>query len=281
MKFKIHPMLLCVAAVGGTTYSNDSEAARTCRAKVTLPTPSAGTCDVDSSNPKMGNPFAYIDPTQGCDFSFSLPGLPSFSLDGLQGMLCQQIQDIGQQAINDTLAPILDQIPSSIDLDMKDMMSNMFDDQMKMQREFCPVYNASGKLVSYKCENTGIDPNPGLPDWALPIVDPDNKNRECYELGGVTYCKPIGDGGNTTPDIPDTPSNPDQDLSLPHCSDLTDFFDPQGNLIQCRNSGPRADSVHNDDSPSTYSAPSWQSQTDANTGESSSLKPTWNTKKGW
>jgi len=281
MKVKIHPILLCFATVGATAYSSDSEAARVCRAKVSLPAPSAGTCDVDSTNPKMGNPFAYIDPTQGCDFSFSLPGLPSFSLDGLQGMLCEQIQDIGQQAINETLAPILDKIPSSIDLDMKDMMSSMFDDQMKMQREFCPVYNSSGKLVSYECDNVDIpEGESGLPDWALPIVDPDNEGRECYELGGVTYCKPNGD--NSAPDpVPDTPSNPDQDLSLPHCSDLTDFFDPQGNLIPCRNSGPREDSQQSNSNPSSYSVPTWQSPSDSSAGESSSLKPTWDTDKGW
>jgi hypothetical protein len=145
-----------------------------------------------------------------------------------------------------------------------------------MQREFCPVYNASGKLVSYECDNVDHGPSEGLPDWALPIVDPDNQGRECYELGGVTYCKPSGDTNTPAPDIP---SNPDQDLSLPHCSDLTDFFDPQGNLIPCRNSGPRAETQQSNSTQSSYSAPTWQS--DSSPGESSSLKPTWNTKKGW
>ncbi|MDA0146417.1 hypothetical protein OCT63_19510 [Vibrio sp. RW] len=281
MKTNLHHLLLCGVVLGGATYSDESEAARVCRTKITLPAPSVGTCDVDSTNPKMGNPFAYIDPTQGCDFNFSLPGLPSFSLEGLQGMLCEQIQDIGQQTINEALGPLLEKIPSSIDLDMNEMMSKMFDDQMKMQREFCPVYNKSGKLISYECENAGGPINPGMPDWAIPIVDPDNKERECYELGGVTYCKPISDGSDITE--PDRPYNPDNDMSLPHCSDLTDFFDSEGNLIPCRNSGPRDDAPASEQSQQSSTTPTWDSNSGSNSegGTSNNLKPTWDTNKGW
>jgi len=279
MKVRLHLIYLCVALMGITTYSPNSEAARVCRQKITLPVPEVETCDIDSSNPKMGNPFAYIDPTKGCDFSFSLPGLPSFSLNGLQTMLCNQIQDIGQQAINEALAPVLEKIPSDISLDMNDMMSKMFDDQMKMQKEFCPKYNSSGKLLSYDCEDDSN--NNGLPDWAVPVVDPEDNDRECYQMDGITYCKST-DNVDTQPD---NNYDQDKDNELPHCSDLSDFFDANGNLIPCRNNGPRAQqsvssrNTNSNSTSQTFTAPTWGNDGDSTTEQSN--KPTWNTKKGW
>ena len=284
MKINIHHVILCSAVVGVTLHTEDANAARVCRAKITLPAPDVGTCDVDSTNPKMGNPFAYIDPTQGCDFSFSLPGLPSLSLDGLQGMLCNQIQDIGQTAIDDALNPILDKLPSDLNLDMNGMMKNIFDDQIKLQDEFCPVYSKSGKLMSYECAGRNPNSDDGLPDWAVEIRDPEDEGRDCYEMGGYTYCTDPEDSNNKpnpTPDpVPDTslPYDPDKDTDLPLCRDLTDFFDRDGNLIPCRNTD-----NSNSNRPVVETPPEFETSETAPKSKSNSglVKPTWDTKKGW
>lgn len=234
----------------------ESEAARVCRAKVTLPLPEAGTCDIDTDNPVLGNPFAYIDPTKGCDFTFSLPGLPAFSLDGLQNMLCNQIQDIGQQTINDALGPIMEKIPSSVDIDLNAMLDDMFETQMDMQKDYCPEYDGNGKLTSYKCPR-----RPGNGEDYIPpeIVDP-NKGENCFiDDEGITRCYVDK-----------------EEPELPYCDELTDFYDGNGNLVPCipRLTKPEEEPVvHN----------SFNSRSEANnTGSSTdSTKPSWNNKSGW
>ncbi|EGR1442770.1 hypothetical protein ND925_07120 [Vibrio diabolicus] len=252
-----------LASVIATVTPFKSEAARVCRQKVSLPAPSAGICDVDTSNPKMGNPFAYIDPTQGCDFSFSLPGLPSFSLDGLQGALCDTIQDIGQQGIDDALGPVLDAIPDSVDLDLDNLMEGIFDDQIEMQSKFCPVYDDKGKLVSYECASDG---NGG--GDIIDIEDPDHGDRECYTQNGITYCK--DDEGEVTEPDPE-PYDPEKDPTLPICSELDSFFDSEGNLIPCRNGTSRQ---------ATYPQ-SEQNLPSSSRDTNQSTKPKWDVKKGW
>lgn len=280
MKKNIHHVLLCSAVVGAALHTEEVEAARVCQAKITLPAPEVGTCDIDSTNPKMGNPFAYIDPTQGCDFSFSLPGLPKLSLDGLKGMMCDKIQDIGQQAINEALNPILEKLPSELNLDMNDRMKNIFDDQIKLQEEFCPVYSKSGKLMSYECESSFPNANDGLPDWALEIDDPEEEGRECYEMGGFIYCTAPVDDNNEPDPTPDNakPYDPDKDKTLPLCSDLDDFFDKNGNLIPCRNTNNFDSKRPVVETPPEFNTTEFTPEAQSNSGL---VKPTWDTKKGW
>lgn len=241
--------------------------AKVCRTKVTLPVPEAGTCSVDSSNDQMSNPFAYVNPLGGCDLTFSLPGMPDFSFEGLNSALCNLVKDYGQDAINEALGPINDLIPDNISLDMEDMMDDMFEDQKDMQEIYCPTYNSSGKLISYRCDNQPAVPDvPDKPDWGVDI-DPDgdnnNEGKECITHDGVEYCysKP-----KPTP-VPDH-QNPD----LPLCSELDDFVDSDGNLIPCRSD--------NFDDNYEYSPP----PEDLNSWSTNSSKKGWNknnSKSGW
>ena len=216
---KKHVIKILAIAVVAATFSSPTLAAKICKVKLTVPLPKAGTCDVDSTNPKMGNPFAYLDPNQACEFNFSLPGIPDLSLEGLKGSLCNMVQNMGQQAINQALAPILSKIPTTIDLDLNDVISGMFDDQMSYEDSFCPKYGSSGKLLSYKC-----------PTKVTPPTSQDDKDIDWgYEISD-------GSGTKTKQEEYDTEgSSVDKNESLPYCKDLTSLMDENGNIIQCRN----------------------------------------------
>lgn len=205
-----------------------AEAARTCRTKVELPIPEAGTCSVDSTNPVMGNPFAFVDTTQGCDFNFNLPGLPSLSLEGISTTLCNQLQELGQVAIDEALEPILSVIPTNISYSLEDAVQGMFEDTAYMQSNYCPVYGDDGTLISYTCDSSYTEVGE-TPDWATEVgEEADTEGMECTTTNGVTTC--------TTSNVVDTGNGESDDESLPLCSDLDSLIDSNGDIVQCRSS---------------------------------------------
>ncbi|EHA1126496.1 hypothetical protein BOO92_15955 [Vibrio navarrensis] len=212
-----------------TIIASPVEAAKVCRTKIKLPVPEAGTCNIDSTNSKMNNPFAYINPLSGCDLSFGLPGIPDFSLSGLSSALCDTVKQYGQNAINDALAPVLDKLPGNVNLDMEDLMDGMFDKQKEMQEVYCPVYDASGKLISYRC---ATDPDIETPDWGAGVGDKDpTEGKTCFVKNGITYCY-VDKPDTNKPDKPNVPDHKNPDLPL--CSELDNFIDENGDLISCR-----------------------------------------------